>query len=178
MKILMNGMNLKITDSMKSIVSEKLNSLSKFIDEDTEVSVKVTQKKIEVKLVVMLVYNGKLIKVTERDEDFYVAVDKMTDTLKMQVKKLHALKVKRETDQSKTIRTYFDENIEDEILEEPHISKRKHIRLSPMTESEAIEIMESLGHSAFVFLNADNDCCISLLYKRNDGDYGILLDTE
>ena len=172
-----NGLNLKITEGMKTAIENKLESLDKFIDDDTEISVKVTQKKLEVKIVVMVIYNGKLIKITERDDDFYVALDKVVDTLKMQVKKQHTLKVKRENDQSKTIRTYFTEDLEDEV-DEPHIVKRKDIELQPLTEAEAIQEMESLGHNAFVFLDADYQGCVSMIYKRNDGNYGILQDLK
>ena len=69
MVIRSNGLNLKITEGMQSAIESKLNLLDKFIDDDTEVSVKVTQKKLEVKVVIMLVYNGKLLKVTDRDEE-------------------------------------------------------------------------------------------------------------
>ena len=46
----------------------------------------------------------------------------------------------------------------------------------PMTEDEAIQEMEILGHNSFVFLNTDNNNCISMLYRRNVGDYGIIED--
>ena len=174
MVIKTNGLNLKITEAMQNAIDTKLLSLDKFI-EDTEVSVKVTQKKLEVKVVIMLVYNGKLVKITERDSDFYNALEKASDKLKAQIKKLHTLKVKRETDQSKTIRTYFNEEIEDEI-EDSKIVKRKKIELRPMTEEDAIQEMETLEHNTFVFLNADSNNCVSLIYRRNDGNYGILED--
>ena len=170
-----NGLNLKITEGMQLAISSKLDSLRKFLDDESEVSVKVTQKKLEVKIVIMVVYNGKLIKVTERDSDFYVALDKVSDTLKAQIKKQHTIKVKRETDQSKTIRTLFNDEIEEEV-DEPHITKRKKIELQPLTEDEAIQEMESLGHNSFVFLNVDSAGCVSMIYKKNDGKYGILED--
>lgn len=172
MKIQLNGINIRITDGMQDVVKKKLNSLEKFLDEDTKVSVKVTQKKIEIKLVIMLVYNDRLIKITERDNDFYVAVDKAIDTLKTQIKKQHTLKVKREKDQSETIRTYF-ENEEDEL---PHISKRKIVKLESMTEEFAINEMERLEHNSYVFLNSDSDGNVSMIYRRNDGNYGIVIE--
>ena len=50
-----NGLNLKITEGMKAAIENKLESLDKFIDDDTEISVKVTQKKLEVKIVIMVI---------------------------------------------------------------------------------------------------------------------------
>ncbi len=175
MNIQLNGINVRITDGMKDSVEKKLSSLNKFLDENTKISVKVTQKKIEIKLVIMLVYNDRLIKITERDEDFYVAVDKAVDTLKTQIRKQHTLKVKRENDQSETIRTYFEKYESDEE-DFPKIVKRKIVALEPMTEEEAINEMEELGHNAFVFLNADYHGIVSMIYRRNDGNYGIVVD--
>lgn len=174
MRIKSNGLNLKITEGMQAAIESKLNLLDKFIEDDTEISVKVTQKKLEVKVVIMLIYNGKLIKITKRDEDFYVALEKASDTLKSQIEKQHTLKVKRESDQRETIRTYFNEELEED--ESPRIVKRKMIELRPMSEEDAISEMETLGHNAFVFLNADIQGTISMIYKRNDGNYGILED--
>lgn len=172
-----NGLNLKITEGMQSAIKSKLETLDKFLNDNIEVLVKVTQMKLEVKVVIMVIYNGKLIKVTERDEDFYVALDKSVDVFKNQIKKQHTLKVKKENDQSKTIRTYFNDDFE-EYNDEPHITKRKSIELQPLTEKEAIQEMESLGHNAFVFFNADSQGCVSMVYKRNDGNYGILQDLK
>ena len=173
MTVKVNGLNLKITEGMQTAIEHKLESLEKFI-KNSEISVKVTQKKLEVKIVIMLVYNGKLIKITERDEDFYVALEKVTDTLKSQIKKLHTLKIKREQDQSETIRNYFSEEEVEDDEDNPKIIKRKSINLLPMTEEDAINSMEVLGHTSFLFLNSDMKNAISMIYRRNDGNYGIL----
>lgn len=177
MVIKSNGINLKITEGMQFAIESKLKTLNKFLDDNTEISVKITQKKLEVKVVIMLSYNGKLIKITEKDNDFYIALEKVVDTLKTQIKKQHTLKVKRENDQSKTIRTYFLENEEDEAddyFDTSKITKRKSVCLIPMTEEDAIQEMEKLEHNSFIFLNRDNNNSISMLYRRNVGDYGII----
>ena len=54
------------------------------------------------------------------------------------------------------------------------IARRKDIELNPMTEVEAIEQMELLGHSFFMFYNADTHV-INVLYRRDQGNYGILV---
>ena len=65
----------------------------------------------------------------------------------------------------------FVESDEEEINES--IVKRKNIDTKPMSEEEAILQMELLGHDFFVFKNVDEEC-ISVLYKRKDGNYGII----
>jgi putative sigma-54 modulation protein len=56
---------------------------------------------------------------------------------------------------------------------EGEIVRTKRFQIRPMSAEEAIEQMELLGHHFFVFLNADDDA-INVVYKRNDGDYGLL----
>lgn len=172
MNVKINGMNLKITEGMKTAIHSKLNSIEKFVKEN-EVSVKVTQKKLEVKTVIMVVYNGTFIKITERDEDFYVCLEKAVDTLKTKLKKLHTLKVKQDKDHSETLYTYFTKDL-DESYDEPKIVKRKSLDLTPLTEIDAMSKMEELGHTSFTFVNIDLDNKICHLYRRNDGNYGIL----
>ncbi len=57
--------------------------------------------------------------------------------------------------------------------DEQHIVRRKEVFLKPIDEEEAITQMELLGHTFFVFKNVDTDK-INVVYKRNDGDYGII----
>ncbi len=53
------------------------------------------------------------------------------------------------------------------------IVRRKRVELNPMTEEEAIDQMELLGHDFFIFLNATT-ARIGVLYRREDGNYGVL----
>ena len=54
------------------------------------------------------------------------------------------------------------------------IARRKEVELNPMSELEAIEQMELLGHAFFMFFNADT-LIINLVYRRRGGDYGLLV---
>ncbi len=62
----------------------------------------------------------------------------------------------------------------DWIDREPDIVKRKTVEVEPMSEDEAIEQMELLGHAFFMFLNVQTNT-INVLYRRADGDYGLLM---
>ena len=62
---------------------------------------------------------------------------------------------------------------DDEEVEESKIVKRKNIDTKPMDEEEAILQMELLNHDFFVFKNVDEEC-VSVMYKRRDGNYGII----
>jgi putative sigma-54 modulation protein len=57
--------------------------------------------------------------------------------------------------------------------DEEHVVKTKRFNMKPMPVEEAILQMNLLGHDFFVFSNADTEQ-VSVLYKRKDGDYGLL----
>ena len=103
----------------------------------------------------------------ESQEDFYAAVDTVIDKLERQFKKY---KGKLST---KRVKEEILPEIEDYFDEEQVIVRRKEVFLKPIDEEEAITQMELLGHSFFVFKNVDEEC-MSVLYKRKDGNYGIL----
>ena len=65
------------------------------------------------------------------------------------------------------------DNIEEEEEEDFQIVKRKDIEMKPMVEEEAILQMNLINHDFFVFKNIDEEC-VSVLYKRKDGKYGII----
>ena len=173
MNIKVNGTSVTITEGMNEFLEDKLSSLERVLEDGTNISVKVTSMKKHVNVVLMVVYNHKVVKVEEKDTDYYVAVDKVVDVLKRKINKLHTLKVKREKDQEATIRKFFTEEV-NEVEEGTRIVKRKQVDLKPMTEKDAMFEMESLGHSSFLFLNAEMNCAACLLYRRNDGHYGII----
>ena len=67
----------------------------------------------------------------------------------------------------------FDFDVSDEEENDEKIVKRKEMEMKPMDEEEAIIQIELLNHDFFVFKNIDEDC-VSVLYKRKDGSYGII----
>ncbi len=67
-----------------------------------------------------------------------------------------------------------DDGYESEAIADPEIVRRKQISVMPMSELEAIDQMELLGHTFFVFFNAATNS-VNVMYRRSDGDYGVLV---
>ena len=53
------------------------------------------------------------------------------------------------------------------------IVRQKKFSMTPMSPEEAILQMNLLGHNFYMFLNADLDT-MSLIYRRDDGKYGLI----
>ena len=101
----------------------------------------------------------------------YAAIDKAVDILERQIRK-HKTKLQRRYINGETIRF---ENIEplQEEEDRPKVVRTKRFDMKPMSVEEAILQMELLRHNFFVFMNADSDD-INVLYKRKDGNYGLI----
>lgn len=175
MQINIRGENLKITTAIKKYAEEKLSKLEKYFDNPKNIDVKVTMKiRGEQQIVEVMVNATKFtIRAEVSHADMYAAIDLVQEKLERQIKK-NKNKIK-----SKLIREFADEFTEFEMEEEEEetkIVKRKRIFLKPMDEEEAILQMELVGHEFFIFKNVDTES-ICLLYKRKDGQYG-MIDTE
>lgn len=173
MKMNIRGDKVLITDSIKEYVESKLAKLEKYFD-DTNLSANI---------VVRLRGRNQIIEVTiptkhftlraeESHDDLYAAIDLVSDKLERQIRKNKTrLEKKLRKESSKDLHFEFIEELfEDEKTE---IVKRKKIEMKPMNEEEAILQMDLLGHEFFIFKDIDSDN-VCVVYKRKDGNYGII----
>ncbi len=172
MKYNIRGNKIEVTEAINDYITSKVSKLEKYLDDNDEVeakaliSAKGKEQKVEV-----TIWSGKYnIRAEETNEDLYAAIDLVVDKLERQFKKyrgkLTSKRAVKEDLPSVEIEEYFED-------EEQTVVRRKEVYLKPIDEEEAITQMELLGHSFFVFKNVDTDK-INVVYKRKDGDYGII----
>lgn len=172
MKLNIRGEKLEITDSMKRYAEEKLEKLSKYVENFKEVSGTLLFKKNgkTEKIEVTIPLKNFTLRVEETGEDFYSVVDTAIDKLERQIvknkTKLSSKKIKEKNDFILNFEYDKEEN-EDKII------KRKTVELKPMDEEEAILQMELLNHDFYLFKDVDTNK-IALVYKRKKGDYGLI----
>ncbi len=173
MKTTIRGAKIKVTDAIKAHVEEKIGKLDKYFDNPEEISANVLIKvKGKDQTVEVTIPTKKFIlRGEETNNDLYAAVDLVSDKLERQIRK-NKTRMKKKIDKS-VIEFKMDFEVEKEEKNENKIVKRKNIEMKPMSEEEAILQLELLGHSFFVFKNVKTDE-IDILYRRNDGDYGII----
>jgi putative sigma-54 modulation protein len=107
----------------------------------------------------------------ERGEDVFKAIDKVTAVITRQLER-HKGKLYDKGRGNSLARGKY--NDKDRPAEPTKIVKKKRFALDPMSIDEAIERMEELEHSFFLFLD-DTDEAVKLLYRRNDNDYGLIV---
>ncbi len=175
MKNNIRGDKLEVTKAIKEHIEGKLAKLDRYFENPETITAGV----------IIRVRNGEqIIEVTvpttrftlraeESHKDLYAAVDLVIDKLERQIRKNKTrLSNKYEALDDFEINLEIDFDDEEEQNEEK-IVKRKNIEMKPMDEEEAILQMELLNHDFFVFKNIDEEC-VSVLYLRNDGSYGII----
>lgn len=164
------GKNIELTDSLKDMAEKKLSKLEKFFSEEIEARVVFSVIKDSQTVEVTVFLPDTIIRAEETTDDMYTSIDRAVDALERQIRK-HKTRLKNRYQNNDTIRfDLIDDKQEDE---KTNIVKRKKFQLNPMNEEEAILQMELLNHKFFIFLDADLET-IKVLYKRNDGNYGII----
>lgn len=173
MNITLRGDKIKITDAMKDYANEKLERINKYLDDSSNVNanivVKVENYKQKVEVTIPL--KNFILRSEEVQDDFYAAMDVTVDKIERQIRKNKTKLQSKKVKEYKEIVFDYIENDEDE--EEDVIVKRKKIDVKPMSEEEAIIQMELLGHQFYLFKDAET-LKPSVVYKRNDGQYGII----
>ena len=170
MKYNIRGNKINVTEAISDYIKNKVSKLEKYLDDNDEVEAKaIVSAKGRNQKVEITIWSGKYnIRAEVVNADLYSAIDLVIDKLERQFKKYRGkLNTKR-------VKEEYIPEIEDLFEEEDQkIVRRKEVFLKPIDEEEAITQMELLGHSFFVFKNVDTDK-INVVYKRNDGDYGII----
>ncbi len=181
MDVLIKGKNLEVDGKSQEYIREKLGRLDRHLPDLDEATVEVTQemtKAAENRFVVQVTISahGALLRGEERAPSISAAVDCVVDILDRQIERFkgrlyrsNRRKAAKEQNMSGP-----DETDEGDLMEgESAIVKVKRFPVKPMSPEEAVEHMELLSHDFFIFFNADNDQ-FSVLYKREDGDYGLI----
>lgn len=174
MKLNYTGKNMDITDALRDVTNKKLSKLDKYFQEDIEGNVTFSSEKNRKIIEVTINLPGTIIRAEESTDDMYVSIDKAVDILERQIRK-YKTKLQKRYKNGQTIR--FENVIpltKDEKEDEgPKIVRRKRFMLKPMLSEEAVLQMELLRHNFYVYMDADTGD-VNVVYKRNDGNYGLI----
>lgn len=185
MEILINTHNIELTSRLQEHVEKKTSRLDRYMPNLAEVHVDLssqnTRSAVERQVAQITVRDdrGTILRAEERSNDMFAAIDTVVDKLYRQIKRYRGKRIKSRRSGG-TGELLMEEPLPleldvDEILEEEEFSivRRKRVPLRPMSPEEAIEQMELLGHSFFVYFDIDDES-VNVVYKRHDDTYGIL----
>ena len=171
MRITMTAKNFTITETMRARIEKKLNKMDRYFREEAEAQVRLSQER-NVRFIaeMTLLVGGVMFRAEEESDDMYASVDRALDRLDRQVHR-HRAKLGK--------RAYAEALSEPEDMvpaweEQPdELVRVKRFAVKPMAVEDAIAQMDMLGHSFFVFINAETGIT-SVIYRRADGKIGMI----
>lgn len=179
MKYNVRGENIEVTPALREYVEKKLSKLNRYFNTTPNANVHVnlktyTDKRAKVEVTIPM--PNLVLRAEEVNNDMYAAIDLITDKLERQIRK-HKTKINRKLREKGGINDLFvngtGESKTPVVDDELEVVRQKSFTLKPMDSEEAILQMNLLGHSFYVFTNAETDRT-SVVYKRKDGRYGLI----
>lgn len=175
MKIDITGVDMKVSDELREHIEKKLDKFQRYFDDDTSCTVKLRPAKDQVRVELTLKIHRDIYRAEAKAKQAEIALDAAVDTMEGQIHK-HKAKMKKRRHQYAYLQPYFEASDDVPDLDEsqlPSIVKSKRFTLVPMEKEEAAIQMEMMSHDFHIFLNAETGK-ICALYKRDDGNYGLL----
>ena len=184
MEISIHGHNMTVSTRLQNYVEKKTARLDRYMPDIQSVRVDLTSQKarnvIERKVAQLTIRDGRgtILRAEEHNNDMFAAVDAVIDKLYKQIRRYRGKQRRRWRKGSSTseMEMVLGEPLPiDEALDsdEGTVVRTKSFPLRPMSAEEGIDQMELLGHDFYVFFN-DAEEAVNVLYKRRDGNYGLL----
>lgn len=172
MKIKITGKGMNISDYLKGVVLKKAEKLGRYFKPETEMGVMLTIEKNRHIAEVTVPVDGILLRTEEATGDMYSSIDAVLKKLERKIRK-HKTRLERRLHEDAFVldTAVFEDSDEEEMI--PRLVRSKKFSIKPMDVDEAMMQMELIGHSFFVFRNAESNE-VNVLYVRNDGDYGLI----
>ena len=177
MKFQFSEKKVKLPDNVHAYAEKKVMKLARYFEEDAEALIVFSVEKNRNNVELTVRGASHLFRAHESTSDMFASIDAAVGTIEGQIRK-NKTRLARRLRQDAFTRTVEATSFAAEEPEEKlEIVRVKSFRMTPMTREEAVMQMNLLGHNFFAFRDADNDDCFAVVYRRNDGGYG-LIDEE
>ena len=180
MKFNFTDKKVKVTDELRDYAERKIGKLDRFFKTESEAFVTFATERGRYIAEVTLKNSGVFYRVADTTNDMFASIDSAVAAIERQIRKnktrlekrLRAGSLERDIEPA----VVFDSNDEDEH-QEFKIVRTKMFPVKPMTPEEAVLQMNLLEHEFFVFKNQNREDAFSIVYKRKQGDYGLIETT-
>lgn len=171
MKFIISGKNIDVTEGLKTAIYDKIGKLERYFTPDTEIHVTLSVEKDRQKIEITIPMKGNIVRAEQVSSDMYVSIDLVEEIIERQLRKYKNKLVEQKQSAVSFSKNFIEEAVPDE--DEIKITRSKKFAMKPMDPEEACIQMELLGHSFYVFRNADTDE-VNVVYKRKGNTYGLI----
>jgi putative sigma-54 modulation protein len=186
MQTMIHGRNVEVNDRVREYVDKKVGKLERYLPKVHEARVELSHNATRASAdrytaQITIWSNGQILRTEESTSDIFASIDASVDKMYRQIERFKGKRYlgKRRASAAANAQVEIAATaVAEEVAEEEggRIIRRKEFALQPMNEDEAIEQMELLGHDFFVYFDVEAQN-IQVLYRRKDGDYGLLRPT-
>lgn len=183
MQVVVKGKNMDVNDRLKKFVEGKIGRLQRVLPDIAEAEVELCSTKTksagtQYVVEVTLKANGALIRGEQAAADAYTAMDAVLGKIDRQIARYKTKKFGAFNKGAAEAKSPAAVAVEEEIApveegEEGRLVRTKRFAMKPMDAEEALDQMQLLGHTFFVFNNAETGR-VSVVYRREDGNFGLI----
>ena len=178
MKFQYSEKKVKLPQNVHAYAEKKVMKLARYFEEDAEALVVFSVEKNRNNVELTVRGAGTWFRAHESTSDMFASIDAAIGTIERQIRKNKTRLAKR-LRQDAFVRSADETSFaQEEPEDELKIIRVKKFRMEPMTREEAILQMNLLEHNFFAFRDEDNDGSFAVVYRRNDGGYGLIDDAE
>jgi len=179
MKFQYSEKKVKLPGKVHDYAEKKVMKLARYFEEDAEALVVFSVEKNRNKVELTVHGAGTWFRASESTSDMFASIDAAVGTIEGQIRK-NKTRLARRLRQDAFVRSVQEETsfAPEQGEEDLTISKVKSFYFKPMTREEAVLQMNLLGHNFFAFRDQDNGGTFAVVYRRNEGGYGLIDDAE
>ena len=176
MKFQFSEKKVKLPANVHAYAEKKVMKLARYFEEDAEALVVFSVEKNRNNVELTVRGAGTVFRANESTSDMFASIDASIGTIEGQIRKNKTRLARRLRQDAFTRTVEATSFAAEEPEDEQKIERIKEFYFKPMTREEAILQMNLLDHTFFAFRDEDNGGCFAVVYKRNDGGYGLLND--
>ena len=177
MKFQYSEKKVKLPGSVHAYAEKKVMKLARFFEGDAEALVVFSGEKNRNNVELTVRGAGTLFRAHESTSDMFASIDAAVGTIEGQIRK-NKTRLARRLKKDAFVRSVEETSfVPEEVEEDLSIVKIKKFPIQPMSREEAVLQMNLLNHAFFAFRDEENDGAFAVVYKRNDGGYGLIEDT-
>lgn len=180
MKFVFTDKKVNLPNKVHAYAEKKVGKLDRYFKADAEAAIVFSVEKDRNNVELTVRSGSTIIRVSESTSDMFATIDAAVSSLERQLRKNKA-RLEKRLRQDALVRTVDAEEVssfapEEEEEEEFRIVRTKRFPIKHMTVEEAVLQMNLVDHTFFAFKNADDGGAFAVVYKRNDGGYGLIED--
>lgn len=181
MKFVFTDKKVNLPDKVHAYAEKKVGKLDRYFKADAEAAIVFSVEKDRNNAELTIRSGGTIIRVAESTSDMFATIDAAVSSVERQIRKNKARlekRLRKDAFARSVDESELSSFVPDAPDEEISIVRTKKFPIKPMTCEEAVLQMNLVGHTFFAFKNEDNNGVFAVVYKRNDGGYGLIEDDK